>query len=86
MDDINAKVFDAANEPVYQAEPVPAHPAQVGTTALTEQEQKIIRENGMDPARFCVTFRDETTIVLRNYKTRDDITIHQGDKKWSARQ
>lgn len=47
-----------------------------------EQEKKIIRENGMDPERFCVTFRDETTIALRNFNTRDDVTIHKGDRKW----
>ena len=47
-----------------------------------EQEEKIMRENGLDPDRFCVTFRDETKIVLRNYKTRDDITIHKGDRTW----
>lgn len=47
-----------------------------------EQEQRIIRENSMDPERFCVTFRDENTIVLRNYKTRDDVTIHKGDREW----
>lgn len=48
-----------------------------------EQERKIIRENGMNPAEFCVTFRDETTICLRNYKTRDDVTIRKGDRAWS---
>ncbi len=47
-----------------------------------EQEAKIMRENGIDPDRFCVTFRDESTIVLRNYKTRCDITIHKGDREW----
>lgn len=47
-----------------------------------EQERKILRENGMDPDNYCVTFRDETTIVLRNYKTRDDVTIHKGDREW----
>lgn len=48
--------------------------------------QKIMQDNGLDPRAFCVILHDESTIVLRNYKTRDDITIHQGDKKWSARQ
>lgn len=47
-----------------------------------EQEEKIIRENGMDPERFCVIFRNETTIVLRNYETRDDVTINKGDRAW----
>ena len=47
-----------------------------------EQERKIMEENGLDPEKFCVTFRDETTIVLRNYKTRDELTIHKGDRAW----
>ena len=46
-----------------------------------EKERKILKENGLDPAKFCVTFRDETTIGLRNYKTRDDVTIRKGDRK-----
>lgn len=49
-----------------------------------EEEKKIMRENGMDPSRFCVTFRDENTIALRNYKTRDDVTIRKGDRAWPA--
>lgn len=50
-----------------------------------EVARKIIMENGMDPDAFCMILHDESTIVLRNYKTRDDITIHQGDKLWSKR-
>lgn len=46
---------------------------------------KIMEENGMNPDRFCVLLQDESTIVLRNYKTRDDVVIHQGDKPWSKR-
>lgn len=47
-----------------------------------EKERKIMEENGLDPHKFCVTFRDETKICLRNYKTRDDVTIRKGDRKW----
>lgn len=47
--------------------------------------RKIMRENGLNPDAFCMVFRDETTIILRNYKTRDDVTIHQGDKLWAKR-
>lgn len=47
--------------------------------------RKIMMENGLDPDAFCMILHDESTIVLRNYKTRDDITIHQGDKLWSKR-
>lgn len=51
-----------------------------------KKTQKIMRNNGMDPSAFCVTYQDDTMICLRNYKTRDDITIHQGDKKWSTKE
>lgn len=47
-----------------------------------EKTARILRENEMDPERFCVTFQDDTRICLRNYKTRDDITIYKGDRKW----
>jgi len=47
-----------------------------------EKEEQILRENGMDPHKYCVTHRSEDMICLRNYKTRDDITIHKGDRKW----
>lgn len=50
-----------------------------------EKERQIMEQNGLNPKQFCVTYRDETTICLRNYKTRDDITIHQGDKEWGKR-
>lgn len=47
-----------------------------------DRVRKIMAENGMDPAKFCVTHQDEDIIVLRNYKTRDDVTIHKGDRPW----
>lgn len=52
-----------------------------------ERTRKLMMQNGIDPGpdnnnNFCVVFRDESTIVLRNFKTRDDITIHKGDRKW----
>lgn len=47
-----------------------------------EQEERILRENDLDPAKFCVIHSDKDTIVLRNYKTRDDLTIHKGDREW----
>ena len=50
-----------------------------------ETARKIMIENGLNPDAFCMLLHDESTIVLRNYKTRDDITIHQGDKPWSKR-
>ena len=45
-------------------------------------EQKIIRENYMDPAKYGVTYRDETTIRLLCYMTRDIISITKGDRAW----
>lgn len=47
-----------------------------------EKTRKIMEENGLDPSRYCVTFQDENTIALRNYKTRDDVTIRKGDRPW----
>ena len=52
-----------------------------------DRDREIMRRNGIDPgpennSKFCVIFRDENSIVLRNYKTRDDIRIHRGDRKW----
>ena len=47
-----------------------------------ENEKRIMQENGLDPKAFCVTHRGEDYFVLRNYKTRDDITIYKGDRKW----
>lgn len=52
-----------------------------------ERERGIMMRNGIDPGpdnngNFCVVFRDENTIALRNYKTRDEVTIRKGDRKW----
>ena len=47
-----------------------------------EAEERIIRENGMDPERFAVQHRTEYAIVLLNYKTRDTVTIYKGERKW----
>lgn len=50
--------------------------------ALTDKEEEILKANGLDPARFGVTYRDEDTIRLLCYATRDNITINRGDRKW----
>lgn len=47
-----------------------------------EREERIMRENGLDPRCYCVIHSDEDMIVLRNYKTRDDVTIRKGDRPW----
>lgn len=48
-----------------------------------EQEQRIIRENGMKPEQFSVEFRSKDSIYLLNFKTRDTVAIHKGDRAWS---
>ena len=52
--------------------------------ALTDEEVKILRRNGIDPEGKSVTFRQEDSIHLINHHTRDDIVIYQGDRKWST--
>lgn len=48
----------------------------------TLEEAQIISRNGIDPDSVAVVYRDETTIRMLCYTTRDTITLHQGDKKW----
>lgn len=47
-----------------------------------EQEKEIIRRNGIECEHVSVTLRTDTSIHLLNHKTRDDIVIYQGDRKW----
>lgn len=47
-----------------------------------DAEIQILQRNGIDPDGVAVTYRDERTIRLLRYKTRDEITIKMGDKKW----
>ena len=49
----------------------------------TKEEKEILIRNGVDPEGVAVFFRDEDCIMLLRYKTRDTITIKQGDKKWT---
>lgn len=49
----------------------------------TEEEKKILERNDIGLAGKTVEFRGEGSIVLLNHKTRDQIHITQGDKKWS---
>lgn len=51
-------------------------------TVPSEQEKQILRENGLNPKDYGVTFRDADTIRLLCYATRDNITINRGDRKW----
>lgn len=47
-----------------------------------KEEQRIIRENGMDPEAYAVTYRTDTEIYLLCYKTRDHVVIRKGDRPW----
>ena len=46
------------------------------------REQEILTSNGMNPREYVVVNAGEDWLHVRCYKTRDDITIHQGEKKW----
>lgn len=48
------------------------------------QEACILERNGLDPGEYGLTHREETELVLLCYKTRDTITIRQGDKPWES--
>lgn len=51
-------------------------------TAPNQQEVQILRENGLDPDNYGVTYRSADAIQLLCYVTRDQITIYRGDRKW----
>ena len=46
------------------------------------QVAKILRENGMNPDAYGVTYQDDTVIRMYCYKTRDEIVIRKGDRPW----
>ena len=48
----------------------------------TKEEQEIMLRNGIDPEGVTIKYRDEKMIHLIRHKTRDEITIRQGDRKW----
>lgn len=50
--------------------------------AANEAEEKILRDNKMEPRCYGVISADEDSIRLLCYKTRDVIEIHRGDRKW----
>lgn len=47
------------------------------------EEEQILRENGLDPNEYAVTYRKEDAIYLLCYRTRDTLTIRKGDRKWN---
>lgn len=42
------------------------------------EEERILRENGLDPGEYAVIHR---TVC---YRTRDELTIRKGDRKWKS--
>ena len=48
----------------------------------TPEEIEIIRRNGIDPEGLAVRCRSEHAIHLVRLNTRDEISLHQGDKPW----
>lgn len=52
-------------------------------TVPKELENHIIEENKMDPDHYGILFRDDDTIRLICYDTRDEVTIRRGDRPWS---
>ena len=52
-------------------------------TVPNELEKHIIEENKMDPDHYSILFRDDDTIRLICYDTRDEVTIRRGDRPWS---
>lgn len=48
------------------------------------EEERILRENGLDPGEYAVIHRTETEIRLLCYRTRDELTIRKGDRKWKS--
>lgn len=50
--------------------------------ALTDQEQGLLKRNGIDPERCSVVHREDDYIVLINHRTRDNIVIRRGERPW----
>lgn len=52
-------------------------------TALTAAEERIMEQIGiLNPREYGLLYRDESTIRLLHYLTRDVITINRGDRPW----
>lgn len=50
---------------------------------MSPGEEKIMEQVGlMHPREYGLIFRDEDTIRLLHYLTRDVVTIHRGDRPW----
>jgi len=50
--------------------------------AITPQQAEILERNGVKADNVTVVHADEDCLRVMNFKTRDTITIHRGDKPW----
>lgn len=48
------------------------------------EEEGILKENGLDPGEYAVIHKEEDSIYLRCYRTRDIVVIRKGDRPWKA--
>lgn len=46
----------------------------------TQEEKEFLQANGIDPGSVMVSHKSETSIILLNLRTNDDIAIHAGPK------
>ena len=48
----------------------------------TKREREIMKNNCLDPEEYAVVRSGEDWLHLHCYRTRDDILLYQGDRKW----
>jgi hypothetical protein len=46
------------------------------------REAEILERNGISPDSVAVYYSSDDCLRVLNYKTRDEIVIHRGDKQW----
>ena len=49
---------------------------------LSERDARICKENGIATDHVSVINRTDSRIVLINHRTRDEIWIEKGERKW----
>lgn len=47
-----------------------------------DHETQILRENGIDPTLFVITYRDAYSIEIRKKSTTTYVLIWKGDRQW----
>ena len=59
-----------------------SEPSSAKPKVLTDRERQICKENGVDTEHVDVINRTGDRIVLLNHRTRDEIWIHKGGRRW----